>query len=88
MIGRRARDANGQPIEPMSLGNMRALGLTRVLVWCVAEGCGYEKAVAVSEWPDAAYVPDVGRRLKCPKCGATELDRRPDWAERKAEERM
>ena len=83
MIRHRARDANGQPIEPMTLGNMRALGLTRVVVSCAVEGCGYEKAVGVSEWPDTAYVPDVGLRLKCPKCGAPELDSRPDWTERK-----
>ena len=84
MIRRRARDANGQTIEPMTLGNMRTLGLTCVVVTCVAEGCGDEKAVGVSGWPDTAYVPDVGLRLKCPKCGALELDSRPDWTERKS----
>jgi hypothetical protein len=31
----------------------------------------------VSEWPDSVYVPDVGARISCPKCGERDLDSRP-----------
>ena len=78
-IKRRARDKDGNAIEPMRLGNMREHGIERVEVTCVAAECGYSKSIAVSTWPDAFPVPDVGARLKCPKCGAPELDSRPDW---------
>jgi hypothetical protein len=64
----------------MTLGNMRSHGIERVEVTCAVAGCGYTKSVAVSTWPAEAFVPDVGSRLRCPKCGAPELDSRPDWS--------
>ena len=80
IIKRRARDKDGNAIEPMTLGNMRQHGIERVEVSCATAECGYTKSVAVSTWPAEVAVPDVGLRLKCPKCGAPELDSRPDWS--------
>jgi hypothetical protein len=68
----------------MTLGNMRQHGIERVEVVCVAAECGYSKSVPVSTWPAEVAVPDVGLRIKCPKCGAAELDSRPDWSRFKA----
>lgn len=78
-IQRRARNKDGSVIEPMTLASMRDHGLNRVEVTCVAVGCGYRKSVGVKDWPNDFPVPDVGLRLKCPQCGAPELDSRPDW---------
>jgi len=83
-ISRRSRDKDGNVIEPMTLGNLRGMGVTRVEVSCVVPTCGYTKSVAVSEWPDDVAVPDVGLRLRCPRCNAPELDSRPDWTGFKA----
>jgi hypothetical protein len=52
MIKRRARDKDGNVIEPMTLGALRRLGIERVEVNCVAPNCGYEKSLTVSNWPD------------------------------------
>jgi hypothetical protein len=79
-IRRRARDKDGNAIEPMTLGNMRQHRIERVEVYCVRPECGYAKSVAVSDWPDHVAVPDVGLRIACPRCGAGELDSRPDWS--------
>jgi hypothetical protein len=83
-IKRRARDKDGNAIEPMTLGNMREHGIERVEVSCARPDCGYAKSVTVSEWPDDFPVPDVGARIPCPRCGAPELDSRPDWTGFKA----
>lgn len=81
-INRRARDAEGRTIAPMTLGNMRALNVDRVTLCCVETGCGWSKSVGLSEWPDDVAVPDVGLRVPCPRCGAPETDSRPDWPKR------
>lgn len=86
-ISRRARDADGRTIEPMTLGNMREVGVDRVLLSCVAVQCGWSGSHGVSQWPDDFPVPDVGARIPCPKCGAREVDSRPDWPQRKTETR-
>jgi hypothetical protein len=43
-IKRRARDKDGNAIEPMTLGNMRSHGIERVEVSCTRPDCGYAKS--------------------------------------------
>ena len=78
-IKRRARDKDGNAIKPMTLGNMGQHGMERVEVACVADECSYSRSVSVTRWPDEFPVPDIGARLTCPRCGAPEVDSRPDW---------
>jgi hypothetical protein len=62
----------------MTLGNMRALGITSIAVTC---GCNWEAVVDASGWPDAIEIPALRKLLKCRR--ATGLDAIPgrwEWA--------
>jgi hypothetical protein len=74
---RRAHDAEGREIEPMSLANMREHGVRFVEATC--EDCKHEAVVNVDSLPDAVYVPDVALRLRCSACGSKKITTRPDW---------
>jgi hypothetical protein len=47
-----------EPIEPMTLGNMRQLGVRLLDVMCAA--CRYEVVLNVDAWPDHMPVPAFG----------------------------
>jgi len=56
-----------EPIEPMTLGNMRQNGVRGLFVTCSA--CGYHAEVNADPWPDDVPVPSFGPRMRCTKCG-------------------
>src|SRR6266436_2844628 len=63
-----------EPIQPMTLGNMRRNGVRGLDVTCLH--CGYHTAVNVDRWSDDVPVPSFGPRMRCTKCGKLgELDR-------------
>jgi hypothetical protein len=49
---RRAYDADGNEIPPMSLGNMREHGVRSVLALCQEASCGHSASVSVDDLPD------------------------------------
>jgi hypothetical protein len=67
------------PIQPMTLGNMRQNGVRGLDVTCAA--CGYRTEVNVDAFPDDVTVPSFGQRMRCSRCGKlgghgdTKLDR-------------
>ena len=61
---------------PMTLANMRALGVFSVDASCA---CGRETSVRVDALPDDLAVPDVRLRLVCAGCGGRPVETRPDW---------
>ncbi|MEK9213143.1 hypothetical protein [Sphingomonas sp. 2378] len=63
----------------MSLGNMRANDVRRVLVWC---GCGHSASVDADRWPDDRKVPGLKRHFRCTKCGQRPRMVVPDWTSR------
>src|SRR4051794_12556590 len=79
---RRAYDEHGREIEPMTLGNMRAMGVRSMDATC--EDCRHEATVNVDALPDHLYVPDVALRMRCSACGSKRIITRPDWREHKA----
>ena len=65
------------PLTPMSLANMRQNGVRAVIATCLA--CGHKADVVVDKLPDAVFVPDVGKRMRCSVCEARRVETRPAW---------
>ena len=84
MPTRRARNHDGTLIPPMTLGNMRALGVRRVMAICETPLCGRSGILSADAWPDDYAVPDIALRLRCSRCGAKAVSTRPDWTEHHA----
>lgn len=81
---KRARDRDGTPITPMTLANMRALGVRRVEAICENTLCGHTGVVEVDALPGEIPVPDVADRLRCSRCGGKTVSTRPLWREYQA----
>ena len=71
------------PGDPMDLGNMRRLGVQRLVAYCLNPSCRHEGLIDVSKFPDDAEVPSFARKVVCAKCGARgrNIDVRPNWKE-------
>jgi hypothetical protein len=65
--------------EPMTLGNMRAHGTTRLDVSCHGPDCWHRAMVDMSRFADNVIVREFGRRFYCSRCGSRNIDARPDW---------
>jgi hypothetical protein len=74
-----ARD--DEPIEPMTLGNMRQQGVRGLYVTC--RHCSYETAVNVDAYPDDMPVPSFSPRMRCSRCGELGATAIPNWIERR-----
>jgi hypothetical protein len=79
---RRAYTADGAEIPPMTLADMRGLGVRSIQAWCE---CGHgATGIVVEALPDAVPVPDLALRLRCSVCGSKAVKTRPDWTEYRA----
>jgi hypothetical protein len=68
-----------QPIEPMTLGNMRELGVHSLFVSCW--NCHHQAVLSADRWPGDIAVPTFGPRMACTRCGIVGADVRPNWKE-------
>jgi hypothetical protein len=70
----------------MTIGNMRHLGLRRLLASCLNDACRYQALINVSNYPADTEVPWFRSRVFCAKCGArgNKIDVRPNWKEQPA----
>jgi hypothetical protein len=75
-----------QPIEPMTLGNMRELGVRSFHVSCW--NCHHQAVLSSDRWPDDVAVPAFGPRMVCTRCGIVGADARPNWKERPPRESL
>jgi hypothetical protein len=68
---------------PVTLGNMRAHGVRRLLIYC-CDGlyCHHSATVDADGWPDETAVRDLCPKAVCTRCGIIGADVRPDWTER------
>jgi hypothetical protein len=64
-------------IEPMTLGNMRAVH--SLAVYC--ERCHHQALLDVNDFADDVLVPSFGSRMVCTVCGAIGANARPNWNE-------
>jgi hypothetical protein len=65
----------------MTLGNMRELGVQRLVASCLNDACQHTALIDVSSYPPDTEVPSFGRRAVCGKCGGrgNKIDVRPNW---------
>jgi hypothetical protein len=75
--------AKQPPGEPMTLGNMRKLGVQRLVACCLNPHCLHEGLIDVSKIADEIEVPSFAKKVVCAKCGARgrHIDVRPNWKE-------
>ena len=66
----------------MTLSNMRQNGVRSLIVWCSSSTCRHEAIVNVDAYSDDVFVPSLGPRMRCERCGQLGADVRPNWAER------
>ena len=67
----------------MTLGNMRELGVARLIASCLNDACRHEGLIDVSKYPEDTEVPWFRSRVVCDKCGSrgNKIDVRPNWKE-------
>jgi hypothetical protein len=75
--------AKQPPGKPMTVGNMRHLGVQRLVAYCLNPSCRHEGLIDVSKFPDDTEVPSFAGKVVCNKCGARgrHIDVRPNWKE-------
>jgi hypothetical protein len=66
-----------------TLGNMRHLGVQRLVASCLNPSCRHEGLTDVSKFADDTEVPSFAPKVVCAKCGARgrHIDVRPNWKE-------
>jgi hypothetical protein len=67
----------------MTLGNMRDLGVQRLIASCLNPACRHEALIDVSSYPADTEVPWFRTCVVCAKCGSRrdKIDVRPNWTE-------
>ena len=79
----RSRLAKHPPGDPMTLGNMRDLGVQRLVAHCPNPSCRHTALIDVSSYPADTEVPHFRDKVVCAKCGSrrNKIDVRPNWKE-------
>jgi hypothetical protein len=73
--------SNNPPGPPMTLGNMRELGVHYLIGFCHNDACRHQALIDVSDCPDQVEVLWFQQRAKCGKCGDRRVDVGPNWKE-------
>jgi hypothetical protein len=73
---------------PMTLANMRELGVHRLIAYCLNDACRHSALIDVSGYPGETEVPWFCPRVKCGKCGSKNVDVRPNWKEQPPQESL
>jgi hypothetical protein len=67
----------------MTLGNMRELGVKRLIASCLNDACRHTALIEVWSYPAETEIPYFKSRVVCAKCGSrgNKIDVRPNWKE-------
>jgi hypothetical protein len=76
----------GYEIEPMTLGNMRELGVRSLVFRC--HRCQHDRTMNVDHLPGSLTVPSFIPRMVCTSCGIVGADARPNWKEQPPRETL
>jgi hypothetical protein len=80
--------ASRQPLgPPMTLGNMRHIGVHHLIATCLNHACRHQGLIDVASYADDTEVPFFAEKVVCAKCGARgrHIDVRPNWKEQPAQ---
>jgi hypothetical protein len=69
------------PGDPMTLGNMRKLGVRGLAVYCINPNCQHQTVISADDYADDVAVPWFGQQMVCTTCGMIGADARPNWLE-------
>jgi hypothetical protein len=75
-----------EPIEPMTLGNMRANGVRSLDVSCWL--CHHRAILSADRWSENVPVPTFGPRMVFTRCGIIGADARSNWQEQPPRETL
>jgi hypothetical protein len=65
--------------QKITFGEMRAGGVSGLLVYCADYRCSHSIALSADRWPDDVRLSDIEPRFTCQACGQRGADVRPDW---------
>ena len=63
--------------QKITLGEMRASGPTRLLVYCADYRCTHHVEIDASQWADSVRLSDLESKFTCQACGKHGADVRP-----------
>jgi hypothetical protein len=72
-----AMPADTRPQQKNTLGEMRASGLRRLLVYCGDYKCGHHVEISADRWQDDVRLSDLEPLFVCTVCGHRGGDVRP-----------
>jgi hypothetical protein len=76
------------PGPAMTLGNMRVLGVQRLLVSCLNPDRLHSTLFDVSHYDDDLEIPSFTLRMRCSQCAGKRIDVRPNWKEQPPSESL
>ena len=65
--------------QKITFGEMRAVGVRGVLVYCSDYRCSHSTAISADQWPDDVRLSDIEPRFICQACGQRDADVRPNF---------
>jgi hypothetical protein len=68
-----------EPGPPMTLANMRANDVRRLVVYCLAPYCHHRRVIEADAYAGALPVKGFGPHMVCTRCGLIGADVRPNW---------
>src|SRR5688500_15435652 len=69
------------PGPPMTLANMRANGVRRLVAYCLAPHCYHSAVIEADDYDAALTVKSFDQRMVCTRCGSVGADVRPNWTD-------
>ena len=78
------------PGPAMTLGNMRQLGVQRLIASCLNDACRHTALIDVFSYPAETEIPYFRSHVVCAKCGSrgNKIDVRPNWKEQSPSESL
>jgi hypothetical protein len=68
--------------QKITLAEMRAAGVSGIMVYCSDDRCSHWTRLNADQWPDDLRLSDLEPKFVCQACGHRGADVRPDWRSR------